>query len=358
VAIICAIGFGRYQWVAVYTVLGVVLTLVGSSAYGEGSKTLTLSGSGATFPSPLYFKWFDSYRKLHPDINIYYQSIGSGGGIREITQGTTDFGATDTPMTDEQLKTFREKRGGNILHFPTVLGGIVPIYNLPGVDGEIKFTGKALAGIYLGTITKWNDPAIQDVNKGLKLPANDIVVVHRSMGSGSTFIWTDYLSKVSPEWKKKVGVGTTVKWPIGVGSKVNPDLVDVVKGTPSSIGYVELTYAIANKLPYGAVQNAAGKFIKADVKSLTAAAGTAKDMVEDFRASITDAPGDQAYPITSFTWLLVPEYLEDALKRKAVLDFLNWMLDHGQPMAEALGYAPLPKAVMEREKKALVFCHV
>jgi phosphate transport system substrate-binding protein len=334
--------------------LAAALVLLGSTTYGDDSKTISLTGAGATFPYPMYSKWFDSYHKLHPDIQINYQSIGSGGGIKQITEGTVDFGASDGPMNTEQLKAFKDKRGGNILHFPTVLGAVVPTYNIPGVSGEIKFTPQALAGLYLGLITKWNDPDLQKVNPDLTLPADDIVVVHRSDGSGTTYIWVDFLAKVSAEWRVKVGVGTSVKWPVGLGGKGNEGVSGLVKQTPNSIGYVELIYALQTKLPYGCVQNAAGKFVKADLKSTTAAAaGAAKDMPEDFRVSITNALGDEVYPIASFTWLLVPEKITDASKRKVLVDFLNWMLDQGQQMTEALEYAPLPVAVVAKEKKAI-----
>jgi phosphate transport system substrate-binding protein len=322
----------------------------------ESSTTvgpISVTGAGATFPYPMYSKWFDTYHKLHPDIEINYQSIGSGGGIRQVTEGTVDFGATDGPMDDNLIKAFKEKRSCNILHFPTVLGAVVPTYNVPGINEDIKFTPDALAGIFLGTITKWNDPAIQAANPDLKLPAQTIVVVHRSDGSGTTYIWVDYLSKVSKAWKEKVGVGTSVKWPVGLGGKGNEGVSGLVKQTPNSIGYVELIYAVQTKLPYGAVQNGAGKFIKADLKSVTAAAGAAKDMPDDFRVSITNAPGDATYSIASFTWLLVPDQIKDESKRQAIVGFLNWMLGDGQKMTESLEYAPLPKEVVEQERKAV-----
>jgi len=319
---------------------------------------LSITGAGATFPYPIYSKWFDTYHKLHTDIQINYQSIGSGGGIRQVTEGTVDFGATDGPMDDEALKGFSDKRGCNVLHFPTVLGGVVPIYNIPGVKGEIKFTPEALVGIYLGTITKWNDPVIAKDNADLKLPANDIVVVHRSDGSGTTYIWVDFLSKVSKDWKETVGVGTSVKWPVGLGGKGNEGVSGLVKQTPNSIGYVELIYALQTKISYGSVKNAAGKFVKANLKSVTAAAaGAAKNMPEDFRVSITNPLGEDAYPIASFTWLLVPDQIKDEAKRKAIVGFLQWMLDKGQKMTEALHYAPLPKEVVEKEKKAIEKIH-
>jgi len=335
--------------------------LVGLTAGGVAwvdPPVLSITGAGATFPYPIYSKWFDTYHKLHPDIQINYQSIGSGGGIRQVTEGTVDFGATDGPMDDKALKGFSDKRGGNILHFPTVLGGVVPIYNLPGVKGEIRFTPEVLVGIYLGTITKWNDPVIAKDNANLKLPAQTIVVVHRSDGSGTTYIWVDFLSKVSKDWKEKVGVGTSVKWPVGLGGKGNEGVSGLVKQTPNAMGYVELIYALQNKMSYGSVKNAAGQFVKADLKSVTAAAaGAAQNMPADFRVSITNPPGEDAYPIASFTWLLVPDQIKDEAKRKAIVGFLQWMLDEGQKMTEALQYAPLPREVVEKEMKAIEKIH-
>jgi len=315
---------------------------------------LLINGAGATFPYPMYSKWFDEYHKKFSNVQINYQSIGSGGGIKQVTEGTVDFGATDGPMNDDQLKAFQDKRGSGILHFPTVLGADVPAYNIPGISSELNFTPEALAGIFLGKITKWNDPAIAGANKGVNLPANDIVVVHRSDGSGTTYIWTDYLSKVSEEWKSKVGKGTSVNWPVGLGGKGNEGVAGLVKQTPNSFGYVELIYAIQNNMPYGHVKNSSGALIKADLASVTAAAaGAAKDMPGDFRVSITNAPGKSAYPISSFTWLLVPQKIQDAGKRDALKGFLKWMLADGQNYAEALSYAKLPKEVVEKEKKAI-----
>ena len=322
---------------------------LGSIAQAQGDPML-VNGAGATFPYPIYSKWFDEYHKLHPNIQINYQSIGSGGGIRQLLAGTVDFGASDGPMSDEQLGQAKVK----VLHFPTVLGADVPTYNIPGVTQELKFTPDALAGIFLGKITKWNDPAITAPNAGVKLPADDIVVVHRSDGSGTSYIWTDYLSKVSEEWKTKVGKGTSVNWPVGLGGKGNEGVAGLVKQTPNSIGYVELIYAIQNNLPYGQVRNSSGAFIKADLASVTAAAaGTAKSMPDDFRVSITDPVGKTAYPIASFTWLLVPEKISDGAKKKAIVDFVRWMLKDGQKFAEPLAYAQIPKEVIEKEMKAI-----
>jgi phosphate transport system substrate-binding protein len=321
-------------------------------AVAEG--TLSINGAGATFPYPMYSKWFDEYHKKDANIQINYQSIGSGGGIKQVTEGTVDFGASDGPMNDEQLKAFQNKHGFAILHFPTVLGADVPTYNIPGVNTDLNFTPEALAGVFLGKITKWNDPAIAGPNKGVNLPGNDIVVVHRSDGSGTTYIWTDYLSKVSEEWKNKVGKGTSVNWPVGLGGKGNEGVAGLVKQTPNSFGYVELIYAIQNKMPYGSVKNSSGTFVKADLASVTAAAsGAAKNMPEDFRVSITDAPGKTAYPISSFTWLLIPEKFSDNSKRDAMKGFIKWMLTDGQTQTEALSYAKLPKEVVSKELKDL-----
>jgi phosphate transport system substrate-binding protein len=315
---------------------------------------LSINGAGATFPFPMYSKWFDEYHKKNAGIQINYQSIGSGGGIKQVTEGTVDFGASDGPMNDDQLKAFKDKHGFGILHFPTVLGADIPTYNIPGVSSELNFTPDAIAGIFLGKITKWNDPAIAGVNKGVNLPANDIVVVHRSDGSGTTYIWTDYLSKVSEDWKNKVGKGASINWPVGLGGKGNEGVAGLIKQTPNSFGYIELIYAIQNNMPYGRVKNSSGAFIKADLAGVTAAAaGAAKDMPDDFRVSITNAPGKAAYPISSFTWLLIPEKFSDAGKRDAIKGFVSWMLTDGQNSAEALSYAKLPKEVVAKEKQAL-----
>jgi phosphate transport system substrate-binding protein len=313
-----------------------------------------VTGAGATFPYPMYSKWFDEYHKVRADVQINYQSIGSGGGIRQVTEGTVDFGASDGPMTEEQLAAFRTKRGGGILHLPTVLGAVVPVYNLPTVTGSLRFTPDALAGIFLGTITKWNDPAIVAANPQAKLPATEIIVVHRSDGSGTTFVWTDYLTKVSADWKAKVGVNTSVNWPVGLGGKGNEGVSGLVRQTPGAIGYVELIYALQSKIAYGSVKNAAGEFVTASIAAVSAAAaGAAPKMPADFRVSITNAPGKTAYPIASFTWLLVPEKIDDPAKKRAITGFLRWMLADGQKMAEALGYAPLPKAVVAQELRVL-----
>jgi len=336
------------------TALLLAVVLFGCSLAVLAQSGLLINGAGATFPYPIYSKWFDVYHQKNSSINFNYQSLGSGAGIRQIIEGTVDFGATDGPMNDEQLKAFQDKRGTQILHFPTVLGADVPTYNIPGVSASLNFTPEALAGIFLGKITKWNDPAITGPNKGVNLPANDIIVVHRSDGSGTTYIWTDYLSKVSEEWKNKVGKGTSVNWPVGLGAKGNELVSGMVKGTPNSIGYVELIYAAQNNIPYGTVKNSEGSFVKADLASVSAAAaGASKDMPADFRVSITNAPGKTAYPISSFTWLLVPEKIQDAKKRDALKGFVKWMLTEGQGYAEALSYAKLPKEVIARELKVV-----
>jgi len=335
-------------------IAGLLLVVLAFAGVLWADSALSITGAGATFPYPMYSKWFDEYHKKNANLEINYQSIGSGGGIRQVTEGTVDFGATDGPMNDEQIKAYQDKHGFAILHFPTVLGADVPTYNIPGVDVELSFTQEAIAGIFLGTITKWNDPAITGSNKGVSLPANDIVVVHRSEGSGTTYIWTDYLSKISDEWKTKVGKGASVNWPVGLGGKGNEGVTGTVKNTPNSIGYVELIYAIQNKMPYGRVKNSSGAFVKADLASVTAAAAAAvKSMPDDFRVSITDAPGKTAYPISSFTWLLVPAKFSDANKRDAIKGFVKWMLADGQNYAEELSYAKLPKEVLAKELKAI-----
>ena len=335
--------------------VGLVVGVFAICAIVLADNALLINGAGATFPYPIYSKWFDVYHTNNPNFQFNYQSVGSGAGIKQVTEGTVDFGATDGPMNDDQIKAFQEKHNGTgILHFPTVLGAAVPTYNIQGVSTPLNFTPDALAGIFLGKVTKWNDPAIASVNKGVNLPAADILVVHRSDGSGTSYIWTDYLSKVSDEWKTKVGKGTSVNWPTGIGGKGNEGVTGSIKTTPNTIGYVELIYAVQNNIPYGTVKNSAGNFVKADLASVTAAAaGAAKSMPDDFRVSITDAPGKNAYPISSFTWLLIPQKFQDAGKRDAIKGFLKWMLNDGQNSVEALSYAKLPKEVVEKEKKAI-----
>jgi phosphate transport system substrate-binding protein len=319
------------------------------AAFGQ----TTLNGAGATFPNPMYSKWFNDYHNLHSDIQINYQPIGSGGGIRQVIAGTVDFGASDMPMTDEQLKEAQGKLNTKVLNIPTVLGAVVPAYNIPGVSGEVKFTPDALAGIFLGRITKWNDKAIASANSGMNLPDKDIIVIHRSDGSGTSFIWTDYLSKVSADWKGSVGSGTSVKWPIGLGGKGNEGVAGLVRQMPGAIGYVELIYAVQNNILYGSVKNSAGAFLKASLEGVTAAAASAPKMPADFRVSITNAPGKDAYPISSFTWLLIPQQSKDAAKGKILADFLNWMVTDGQKMTNALSYAPLPDNVVQKVKETI-----
>lgn len=327
------------------------VALIALTTAGASAQTIQINGAGATFPYPLYSKWFAEYNKLHPNVQINYQSIGSGGGIRQITARTVFFGATDGPMTKDQLLAAPSK----ILHFPMVLGADVPVYNIPGVNAQLKFTGTVLADIFLGRITKWNDAAIRKLNPGINLPATDITVVHRSDGSGTTYIFVDYLSKVSAEFRTKVGVATAVNWPAGAGGKGNEGVAGLVTQTPGSIGYVELIYALQNKIDYGLVQNMAGNFVKASVESVTAAAASASGakMPADFRVSITNAEGKDAYPISSFTWLLLYQNPKDKTQSRVMLDFMKWALTDGQKFASALGYAPLPAEVVKMELPVL-----
>ena len=312
-----------------------------------------LNGAGATFPYPIYSKWFNEYHQQHPDIEINYQSIGSGGGIRQVSAKTVDFGASDGPMTDQQLQDAKFK----IIHLPTVLGADVPAYNVGGIKAELKFTPDVIAGIYLGKITSWNDAAIGKANPGITLPNSPIVVIHRSDGSGTTYVWTDYLTKISPDWSSQVGKGTSVRWPVGIGAKGNEGVAGMIRQMEGAFGYVELVYAVQNKISYGSVRNAAGEFVKADLNSITAAAGSVKTMPADFRVSITNAPGKDAYPISSFTWLLIPVEWGDKTKEKVMVDFLNWMLDQGQTMTAQLSYAPLPDSVKAKERDAIKAIH-
>jgi phosphate transport system substrate-binding protein len=302
-----------------------------------------MAGAGATFPYPLYSKWFHEYNKKHPEVKINYQSIGSGGGIRQFGESTVYFGATDGPMSAEQLKASKVQP---VVHLPMTLGGVVPIYNAPVPD--LRFSGETLAGIFLGTIKNWNDPKIAKDNPGKKLPADAITVVHRADGSGTSYVFCDFLSKVSPEFKQKVGVGTSVTWPAGVGGKGNEGVAGQVKQLPGSIGYVELIYAIQNKIQYGAVKNAAGSYLKATLPGVSAAAATA-EIPADYRVSITNAPGKDSYPISSFTWLLVTSAKRDAKKDAVMKAFLKWAVTDGQAFNEALGYAKLPASLVKRE---------
>jgi len=329
---------------------GTAEPVTANNSAGGSSTSLQINGAGATFPYPIYSKWFSEYNKLHSNIQINYQSIGSGGGIQQVTNQTVFFGATDGPMNEEQLKAAT----GTVMHFPTVLGAVVPVYNIPGVSDELKFTGPVLADIFLGKIKKWNDPAIAKLNGGAKLPATDITVVHRSDGSGTTYIFVDYLAKVSPEFKTQVGVNTSVKWPTGVGGKGNEGVSGLVTQTPGSIGYVELVFALQNKISYGSVQNASGEFVKPSVDSVTKAADSAAStMPQDFRVSITNAEGQGAYPISSFTWLLMYADPKDKASGKAMVDFMRWALTDGQKYCADLGYAPLPANVIMLEQAAL-----
>jgi phosphate transport system substrate-binding protein len=330
-----------------FTIASGITLLIGLATLSgpPASAQVTLTGAGATFPNPIYTKWFDAYNKK-TGVQINYQSIGSGGGIRQFTEGTVDFGATDGPMTNEQMQAV----GGKVLHVPTVLGAVVLTYNLPGLgDSKLKFDGTTIADIFQGKITKWNDKTIAGLNPGVKLPDSDIIVVHRSDGSGTSYIFTDFLSKVSPDWKVKVGKATSVNWPTGLGGKGNEGVTQQIKQTEGALGYVELIYALANGLPYADVKNGSGKFVEPSLASVTAAAAGAKfDKNTDFRVSITDAPGGDAYPISSFTWLLIQPDIKDAAKGKALKDFLAWMLTpDAQKMAEDLKYAPLPQPVVQ-----------
>lgn len=326
----------------------VVYGVLAAAAVSLALAEVKINACGATFPDPIYEKWFSDYHNAHKDVQISYTANGSGGGVKGVTDGTVDFGASDMPMTDKELANAK----GKILHFPTVLGAVVPIYNVSGISQELKFSGPVLADIYLGKITKWNDKGIMADNPGVKLPGDDITVIHRNDSSGTTFIFTDFLSKVSPTWMSKVGANKAVSWPTGLGGQGNPGVTGLVKQTPGSIGYVELIYALQNKMGYGFVKNAAGEYVKASIDSVSASAATAK-MPDDFRVSITNAPGKAAYPISSFTWMLIPEKISDPAKAKAIHEFLAWMMTTGQGDAAALAYAPLPKPVVAKEQKLL-----
>jgi phosphate transport system substrate-binding protein len=329
------------------TAAAAVLTL---SPPAAGQTSLT--GAGATFPAPIYQKWFNEYQSVG-NVQINYQPNGSGGGIKAVTEGTVDFGASDMPMTDEQLKAFKDSKGFGIFLFPTVLGAAVPTYNLPGVTTPLKFTPQALAGIFLGKIKTWNDPEIAKSNSGVKLPSDKIIVVHRSDGSGTSYCWTDYLSKVSPEWNSTIGKNASVNWPTGLGGKGNDGVAGIIKQQKGTVGYVELIYAVKNHLAYGEVQNKNGEFVKADLKSVTAAAAALKSMPADFRVSITNEAGAGVYPISTFTWLLVPGKISETEKKKALVGFLKWAVTTGQSSVEALDYAKLPASVVAKEQKQI-----
>ena len=321
------------------------LLLTGIAA--TASAQMTINGAGATFPYPIYSKWFDAYTKVDPSVRFNYQSIGSGGGQKQILAQTVDFGASDGPMSDENLA----KAPGKLLHIPTVAGADVVAYNLPG-NPALKFDADTIAGIFLGRITKWSDPKIAATNPGVSFPDRDIVVVHRSDGSGTTYIWTDYLSKISSEWKSKVGTNTSVNWPTGIGGKGNEGVAGQIKQTPGALGYVELIYAVQNKMPYAEVKNAAGNFVKATLESITAALATA-EIPDDFRFSITNAPGKDAYPVCGATWLLVYQQQKDPAKGKKLVEFLKWAEKDGEQMAKDLEYAPLPENLQQRVLKRI-----
>jgi phosphate transport system substrate-binding protein len=307
-----------------------------------------LTGAGATFPYPIYSKWFGEYSAAHPGVEINYQSIGSGGGIKQVTAGLVDFGAADVPMNDDQLASSKIK----LVHIPTVLGAVVPIFNVAGVS-DLKFAPDVLADIFLGKISNWNDPRIAKDNPGVKLPSLSINVVHRSEGSGTTFIFTDYLSKVSKDWLNGPGRGAALNWPKGIGGKGSEGVAGLVRQLPGAISYVELTYALQNKIGIGSVKNAAGNWIKASIEGVTAAAASVKQMPADYRVSITNAPGDQAYPISSFTWMLIPVHAQDAAKGRVLKDFLNWMLNSGESEVSSLYFAPLPKSLIAKEQATI-----
>jgi phosphate transport system substrate-binding protein len=330
--------------------LALTLLTAGMTFSTAVASAQNINGAGATFPNPIYTRWFNEYSKLHSDVKINYQSIGSGGGIRQVSEGTVDFGASDATMTDQQIAEAKVK----VMAIPTVLGAVVPVYNLPGVTQELKFSQDALAGIYLGKITKWNDPYIAKENPGVNLPDQSILPVYRSDGSGTTFIFTDYLSKVSPLFLQQIGRGAAVKWPVGIGQKGNEGVAGMVRQSKYSFGYVELIYAEQNKMQYGMVRNKAGKFVKASTSGVTAAAAAnSKNIPADYRVSITDAPGVDSYPISSFTWLLIPVQAKDPAKGKALVGFLDWMLEKGQTEAAEMTYAPLPQALVERVRKSV-----
>ena len=326
------------------TLLGLTIAL---GVCASASAQMMINGAGATFPYPIYSKWFDEYAKVDPSVRFNYQSIGSGGGQKQILAQTVDFGASDGPMSDDNLA----KAPGKILHIPTVAGAVVIVSNLPG-NPSLKFDGDTIAGIYLGQIKKWNDPKLTALNPGVKLPDQDIVVVHRSDGSGTTFIFTDYLSKISPEWKQKAGNNTSVNWPTGIGGKGNEGVAGQIKQTPGALGYVELIYAIQNKMSFGEVKNSAGNFAKPSIESITAALAAA-DIPDDFRFSITNAPGPDAYPIAGATWLLVYEQQKDAAKGKKLVEFLKWAAKDGEKMAKDLQYAPMPESLRQRVLKRI-----
>jgi phosphate transport system substrate-binding protein len=331
-----------------FSVLCALAWALAVSAQSGGGVRLV--GVGSTFPQPLYTRWFQDYEKLHPGIEFRYLPMGSSQGIQRVTSGDADYGATDAPVSDKQLAQATVR----VLHIPSVVSAVVPIYNIPGINASLRLTPQALAGIYLGSITDWNDPAISRVNPRIQFPAGRIVVIHTADGRGTTYIWSDYLSKVSPEWKARVGRGTSIRWPVGTPAEANGNVVKMVKETPNAIGYVELPFALANDLPYASVRNAAGRFVTATLESVTVAAATAaKGGQGDFRVSLTNAPGPEAYPIASFTWILVPERIDDNDKRTAIVQFLRWALTDGQNYCKLLNYAPLPREIAAKALKAV-----
>ncbi len=339
----------KIKFASKFLLAALALTLGASASHAQ-----KLTGAGATFPNPIYSRWFSEYSSSHPGVEINYQSIGSGAGIKQVTTKTVDFGASDAILTDQQLQESQVK----LLCIPTVLGAVVPVYNVPGVSGDLKFSGDVIADIYLGKISKWNDPRIKQQNPGVNLPDHTILSVYRSEGSGTNFIFTDFLSKVSPDFKAKVGSAASVRWPLGIGQKGNEGVAGMIRNSPYAFGYVELIYAVQNHMSFGEVKNSSGKWVKASTDSVTAAAaGAAKNMPADYRISITNAPGPDAYPISSFTWLLIPNPSADPAKGKVLHDFLTWMLDHGQAEAAGLTYAPLPKSVVAMERKTIATIH-
>lgn len=320
-----------------------------SALFAISASAQNITGAGATFPAPIYQKWFSEYKAAHPSVQINYQGGGSGAGIKNLTEGTVDFGASDKPMSNDEIAAVKI----HPLHFPTVLGGVVLTYNVPGVTTGLKLTPEAISGIYLGQVKKWDDPKIKADNPGVKLPDTAIVVVRRSDSSGTSFVFTDYLSNISPDWKSKVGSNTMVQWPVGLGQKGNDGVAGFVKQTPGAIGYVELIYAVQNKMTFADVKNSAGKFVSASFESVTAAAAASKGLEKDFRGSIVNAPGAKSYPISTYTWMLIPSKIADASKKQAITDFLKWMLTEGQKEAQGLSYAPLPKNTVALELKQI-----
>ena len=326
------------------TLVAVVMLVLALST----AQAQKLTGAGATFPYPIYSKWFSEYSAAHPGVEVNYQSIGSGGGIAQVTKGLVDFGASDMPMTDEMLASSKIK----LIHIPTVLGADVPAFNVPGVS-ELRFSGDVLADIFMGKIVTWADPRIAKDNPGVKLPDQKIVVVHRSDGSGTTFIWTDYLSKVSKDWNEGPGKGTAVNWPTGVGGKGNEGVAGLIRQLPGSIGYVELIYALQNHINYGSVKNTAGNYNKATINGVTNAAASVKNMPADYRISITNAPGADAYPISSFTYMLIPAKPINPGNEKTLKDMLNWIVTSGENEVSSLSYAPLPSNVAQKVLKTI-----